>query len=327
MKIRILLAAAALLSANSSFAQRVCHSTVAPGGSIPAAVASTGSAGGGTVCLSAGTHLVGIEISLPSNVRLVGTGATRDNVVVKRSGTADSPVVSAGTGTTGAEIRNLTIDGSGVATYGVLLYQTQYATIDNISIDHVKSISVGMVQSYHIYFFNSYIGPNLGIDNWVSPHFWITNTDQVWISDGEFIGKPRTLIHEGDGGFAMYGSSNVRIYGNYVLRGGTYMASSSGVPSSYIYVWGNTYEYSNEWPMDVVEGANNILISDNQIRYAFHGAMVFWNANTIEASYNLMENNNQGGYATCQGINNNGSTALNVHDNAANPGPIMCNVP
>lgn len=326
MKALALIFVAACL-ADGAIAQTTCDRTVAPGGAIQKAINTQSGLGGGTVCLSAGTHLTTDAISLPSNIKLVGIGASRDSVVLKRSGTSDAAMIVSGSGTTGTEIHNLTVDGSIVATYGILLYQTQYGTIDNVSIDHVKSISVGMVESYHIYFFNSYVGPDLGQDLFVSPHFWITNTDQVWIADGDFVGKPRILTHEGDGGFAMYGSTNVRIYGNYVLRGGTYMASSSGVPSSYIYVWGNTYEYSNEWPMDVVEGANNILISDNQIRYAFHGAMVFWNANTIEASYNLMENNNQGGFATCQGINNNGSTALNVHDNAANPGPVMCTVP
>lgn len=329
-KIRFLTSLAmvlALLIATGPIHAQSCDRTVNTSMTL-AQIQSAIGAGPGNVCFQAGTYNLSGPIYMADWTSVTGLGSTPGGVLLKRTGSNTDAVIISPSGTGGFTINNLSIDGSNVATYGVLLYQSEYIELNSLHINNVGAISVGVVEVYHTEFNNLVLGAGIGFGNsgtMVSPHIWVLDSNKLWFTGNTLTGKQRTSTHDGDGGITMYGSSEILIWSNSYTYAGNYLAASGNGPTNNVSAWDNTIAYANEWPFDVVSGAHDVLISSNTIYGAYHGAIVLWNVSNIEVAYNTMTGNNTGGHVVCQAINIQGtSSGLNIHNNTANPAPVTC---
>ena len=327
----ILLFSLAIISLSKSALGNIppCVITISAGSptsdaEIQTAIDQVSALGRGSVCLNSGTYFVSGKLVLKNEVVVRGMGSERSDVLIKRLGTNPDRIFTTEPDTSGIGLHNLSIDGSGHASYAVLLMRTRWSTIDNIAINNISAIPIGIVETFHVYLWNSFFGGNFHPALHVAPHIWVDRSNAIWIARNEINGKARTSSHEGDGGVAMYATNNVKIYDNDFYRSGIYVASSNGNPSHDVAIWGNTFSWANEWAIDVVQGAHNVLISSNHIENSFHGGIVLWNTQNIEVAYNSIINNNRGGHVPCQAVNIVNSFNLNIHNNFAYPSPITC---
>lgn len=272
--------------------------------------------------MRAGTYTLSKKIILKNEVVLRGLGSKPFHTRIESYATDRS--ITTEPNTSGIEIRNLEIDGKGKPSFGVLLYRTRWSTIENVIIKNVYRMPIGVADSNYVHIWDSNFNSQLSPINKVDSHIWVDNSNELWIARNKLSGKPRNSYHEGDGGIGIYGSKNVRIYDNQFSYAGIYLAKSSISKTQNARVWGNTFHYTNEWAVDVVEGTEDVLIASNTMTNGYHGAIVLWNVSRVEVKNNTMNNNNQGGHVACQGVNIKNSTNINVHNNTANPSPEYC---
>jgi len=181
----------------------------------------------------------------------------------------------------GNTVQNMNVDGH--ETFGIIVYGDSDVTIDGNSVIHFSRGGIGVMSGVATISNNVVVGPGLGI-----PVTWAPNGIQIGygaegtISGNEVSGCGWPGTAWSGTAIMVVDTSNVLVEGNYVHDNETgigvtdfpeaaYGPSWAGIVSN-ITVQGNTLD-SNEWPLAIVNEADNVLVLRNVFTNSVYDAI------------------------------------------------------
>lgn len=330
-----LLAGAAFLWAASAYAQPPCAVTLTQNGTGATIQAALNSAPLYTaVCLGAGTTFtVSQTIVVPNQKSIVGVGPSNLSATVRAAPTFYNDLIYAYL-TSGHHFANFSVLGNQSSTAsggsGIVLLGTHGAYVEQMHIANTKGMGVYVDGGSTMTIADNDFGfSGLPNDLYPTPNLHMTNMTVAWVRDNHFLGRRNgNGPAQADGGSAFYNSTDLEIYDNFYDGDGLYLAGPSGCHR--VNIWGNTFEDTEDFPLDIVMGTSDVFISSNIITGAKWSAAVVSASHDVHFEWNVFMNNNVMSYSPCQGISisapNGVSTSTNVTlaNNTIYPGPNTC---
>jgi hypothetical protein len=302
-----------------------CDTVVMPGQSIQGALNTLL----GTVCLSAGNHVVTSQVTVYSNQTLRSENAGSLAVIKPATGGGHVFVIPSQANVT---IKDLVIDGQDPVRpgFGILSAGSSNVLIENVQINRA-TIGVGVSQgSSNVELRSSqinYAGDGLACDGCASPSVWITDSSDVRVT--KTLLKNLGVGPQGDGELACYNTPGLVVTNTTVEGSGA--AGMYIVNCDYAVVTGNDILGSREWGLDIVNtgyssGSDYGLYSWNLIQNSRNGGGVIKDSKQATFQSNTYTNNRQGGSGSCNGMNRRGNTDGYYYINdVSTPWPVVCN--
>jgi hypothetical protein len=308
-----ILAVIACIGFNTTLA---CSVTLNPGNNVISSAVSA-AATNAEICLNAGNYSESNTISLKSGQRVRGIAATRAGVQVYSQA---ATVIDAAPYSV---VDKFVINGVLLPNYGVAASSDNNVLVWDMEIKSVKMPIMidnsDYTQVAAVDINNSGNVSNASAD----PYIWINSSDYVELLYGTYTG--RTNGPGGDGEVACYNSTNLYILGTNVMQSGA--AGIYLVNCDNAVVENAVIHNGDEWGIDIVNGSNNFIGINNEIKWSYWGAVIFDETNNGTGTFNNNDFilNNISGSVSCQGIVVFGNTGnVSLSGNYANPNPVIC---
>jgi len=304
-----------------------CDVTVAIGGNIQAALNSSSNY---VVCLASGIHTTSSDISIGSGKQLRSANSASPATIRRISNTAGSRVVLMSAAS--SVVRDIVVEGtaSARAEYGVLVYQTSNALIENVTVNYAL-IGIGINHGSNVELRNgkiNYPGDQIACSGCAQPAVWISDSNTVRVVSSNIISNGAGP--EGDGEIGCHNSPNVTVHSSTMTDTGA--AGVYLVNCDYARVLSNDVIGSREWGLDFVNspssGSDFILVQDNYVSGSRSGGAVLKDSKYASFTGNGWVNNRTGPGASgkCNGVNKRGNTTgfYQVADTSS-PSGVSCN--
>lgn len=211
-------------------------------------------------------------------------------------------------------IKDLIIEGtsSGRAEFGILVYQTSDAIIENVTINF-SSIALGISQGSNVEMKNSrinYPGDQIACPGCAQPSIWISHSNAIRIFGSKITSN--AVGPEGDGEISCHNSPNVTIHSSSITGSGA--AGIYLVNCDFARIIKNTVTGSREWGLDFVNssssGSDFLIIQDNHVSGSRNGGAVLRDSKYASFIGNHWTTNRTGPRASgrCNGVNKRGNT-------------------
>lgn len=316
----------------ASFGAGACDITLSSGGNLRAAVSTYA---GQTICLNTGSYALGsADLFVPANTTIEGHGADREAVVVNSSA---SRAFWLGSGVT---LKGFTVNGTTPVLSGGTITGTIYGVItsdDNIVIWGmlIKNAvaNIGIIGSTNVDILDTFVRYNgLPNDGAANPNIWITGATDVTLYYGAAYGRANGP--GGDGEVAAYDSTDVHVEGTWLVDSGAsalYFVNCDDCTVSDATVYN-----AGEWGLDIVDGSDNFVATNNAISNSRYAGSAFTQSDDPNGQYsgniggtyigNTFYMNNYGNMPNaCNGIAVRGNiNALTLSGNTANPAGTIC---
>lgn len=304
-----------------------CDVTVAVGGNIQTALNSSSNT---VICLAPGIHTTSSNISIGAGKELRSANLGSLATIRRTTNSTGSRIVEISA--VNAVAKDLIVEGtsSSRAEYGVLVYQTSNALVENVTVNYAL-IGVGINGGSNVELRNSsinYPGDQIACAGCAQPAVWISDSNKVRVVGSNIISNGAGP--EGDGEIGCHNSPNVTIHSSTMTDIGA--AGIYLVNCDYARVLSNDVVGSREWGLDLVNspssGSDYVLVQDNYVAGSRSGGAVLKDSKYASFIGNGWVNNRTGPNASgrCNGVNKTGNTTgFYQTADSSSPLGVSCN--